>query len=313
MPDDRRRGHACCVAGAHRGQCRPEESRSGVTAIISAPETARSLTVMVTTFLYSLAGGMLAVVASARLEQIAWRFLRLVGLIVFAIACGVTIWSVHRAGLESATDEARGIGAGASLAVAAMAVVFMAPFASRIAPAFRLFCVLGGLSGIWAACTSALARLDSAPYVSLGATSVIIGQVLGAVLLGSITVTWLLGHAYLTATRMTIAPLRHFSRLLAWAVAIRVGFLIVSLAVAWGVGADMHPSILTRLGYAWLVLLLRVGLGLVAVGAFAFMVLDCVRRRATQSATGILYFGSIFAYVGELANQQLITECGWSL
>ncbi len=291
----------------------PSGGRSGVTAIVSAPERARSQTVMVTTFFYSLAGGMLAVVATARIEQIAWRFLRLVGLVVFAIACGVTIWNLRSSGLESATTEAREIGAGAALAVAAMAVVFTAPFATRIARAFRLSCMLGGLMGIWAACISALARLDNAPHVPLGATSVIIGQVLGAVLLGSITVTWLLGHAYLTATRMTIAPLRHFSRMLALVVAIRVGFLIVSLAVAWSVGYGMHPSILACLGQAWLVLLLRVGFGLVAVGAFTYMVLDCVRRRATQSATGILYFGSIFAYVGELANQQLITECGWSL
>lgn len=281
--------------------------------MMSAPEAARSRTVMVTTFFYSLAGGMLAVVATARIEQIAWRFLRLVGLVVFAIACGVTIWNLRHGGLGSATTEAREVGAGAALAVAAMAVVFTAPFATRIARAFRLFCAAGGLLGIWAACISALAGLDNAPVVPLGATSVIIGQLLGAGLLGSITVAWLLGHAYLTATRMTIAPLRHFSRMLAWAVAIRIGFLIVSLAVAWGVGNDMHPSTVTRFGQAWLVLLLRVGLGLAAVGAFTYMISDCVRRRAIQSATGILYFGSIFAYVGELANLQLIRECGWSL
>ncbi len=268
---------------------------------------------MVTTFLYSLAGGMLVVLAGVRIEQIAWRFLRLIGLVVFAIACGVTVWTIRRAELGFSINETWQIGAGASLAVAAMAVVFTAPFATRMARVFRLFCAAGGLAGILAACICALARLDNAPSVPLAATSVIIGQVLGALLLGSITVAWLIGHAYLTATRMTIAPLRQISRMLVWAVTIRIGFLMVSLAVAWAVGVDMHPSILARLGYAWLVLLLRVGLGLVAVGAFAFMVLDCVRRRATQSATGILYFGSIFAYVGELANQQLITECGWSL
>ncbi len=280
---------------------------------MSAYKEARTLNVMVTTFLYSLAGGMLAILASTQIEQIAWRFLRLIGLVVFAIACGVTVWAIRPAGLGSSVNETWQIGAGASLAVAAMAVVFTAPFATRMARVFRVFCAAGGLAGILAACICALARLDNAPSVPLGATSVIIGQVLAAMLLGSVTVAWLLGHAYLTATRMTIAPLRHVSRMLAWAVTIRVGFLIASLAVAWGVGWDMDPSIVARLGYAWLVLLLRVGLGLVAVGAFAFMVLDCVRQRATQSATGILYFGSIFAYVGELANQQLITECGWSL
>ena len=63
----------------------------------------------------------------------------------------------------------------------------------------------------------------------------------------------------------------------------------------------------------WLVASLKIGVGLVAVGAFAYMVADCVRLRSTQSATGILYFGSLFAYVGELAGLQLLTECGWPI
>ena len=43
----------------------------------------------------------------------------------------------------------------------------------------------------------------------------------------------LLGHAYLTATKMTIAPLRHFSRLLSLGVSARIGVVVLSLAVAW--------------------------------------------------------------------------------
>ena len=49
------------------------------------------------------------------------------------------------------------------------------------------------------------------------------------------------------------------------------------------------------------------------MGFFAYMVADCVRLRSTQSATGILYFGSVFAYIGELASQQLLLDCGWPL
>ena len=62
-----------------------------------------------------------------------------------------------------------------------------------------------------------------------------------------------------------------------------------------------------------MILTLRIAVGLLAVGLFAYMVADCVRLRSTQSATGILYFASIFAYVGELANLQLIAQYGWPL
>jgi hypothetical protein len=71
---------------------------------------------------------------------------------------------------------------------------------------------------------------------------------------------------------------------------------------------------MTELVYrSWLIVFLRVGLGIVGVGAFTYMVLDCVRLRSTQSATGILYFGSIFAYIGELASQYLLYEWGWPI
>lgn len=269
---------------------------------------------MATTFLYSLAGGMLVVIATGRVEQIAWGFLRIIGLIVFAIACGLTLWTLRRGGLESGTAGVWVMRMGVGVALAAMTVVFMAPFAARMVSAFRFVCGFGGLLGLSAACISIIARLGQAGETPLGTIAVVIaGQVLGAVVLGSITVSWLLGHAYLTATKMTIAPLRHFSRVLSWAVITRLGFSVISLGTASIVGHDMRPSILAQLGAAWLILFLRVGVGLVAVGVFAYMVSDCVRRRATQSATGILYFASIFAYIGELANQQLIMECGWAL
>jgi hypothetical protein len=148
----------------------------------------------------------------------------------------------------------------------------------------------------------------------------LVGQVLGGLLLGSITVAWLLGHAYLTATKMTIAPLRHFSRMLSWALIARVAFVAVSVGAAWMMTPRVDPfdpsaakTVLEALGQSWLILSLRVATGLAGVGLFAYMVSDCVRLRSTQSATGILYFGSVFAYIGELASQYLLYECGWPL
>jgi hypothetical protein len=207
------------------------------------------------------------------------------------------------------------VGLGVLLGAGAIFVVLAAALAARWTGSFRLICGLVGAAGIAAASVSAVttlrAGMDSRPVLRHAMSLVIIGQLLSALMLGSVTVAWLLGHAYLTATKMTVAPLRHFSRMLSWTVSARILFMLVSLAIAWQVGGDPNSPILQRVGHSWLIVVLRVGVGLVAVAVCAYMVADCVRRRSTQSATGILYFSSVMAYVGELSGQQLIHELGW--
>jgi len=278
---------------------------------------------MVVTLLYSIAGGMLVVLATGRTEQIAWKFLRLIGLLTFALTCVATVWSLRIHGLLA--DDALRMWAAISGAVAglgAVAIVFIAPQSPSIARVFRFVCLIAGLCGLAACGLSALAstaemvmpaRTQTAPLSVLAAAMIVLGQLFGAMLLGSITISWLLGHAYLTATKMTIAPLRHFSWMLSWSIGLRIAFLVVSVLIAWcGIGGA-PPTILARLEQWWLIATLRIGVGLVAVGAFAYMVAECVRLRSTQSATGILYFGSVMAYVGELASQQLVRELGWPI
>ncbi len=272
---------------------------------------------MVATLLFSIAGGMLSILATARVEQIAWKFLRLVGCLVLAITAGVTLWRFRAAASPLSAEMKTVVGLGALLAAGAVLVILTAPLAARRPQMFRFLCGSMGLVGIAVAVVSATITLragaDSQPVLGHAKSLLIIGQVLSALMLGSVTLAWLLGHAYLTATRMTIAPLRHFSRMLSWTVAARILFLLISLTMAWGMGDDSTVPILPQIGQSWLIVLLRVGVGLVAVAVFAYMVADCVRLRSTQSATGILYFGSVMAYVGELASQQLIYELGWPL
>ncbi len=269
-------------------------------------------------FLFALSGGMLVVLGTGRFEQIAWRFLRLCGFLTLALAALATGMALRDAGGWPAArwDRAACVG-GALAAVSAAALALLAPLAPRYTRAFRFFCLLGGAAGIagagWfeLAESSNLAVTHAVPRAFAAANWwPAINLMLGALLLGSITIAWLLGHAYLTATKMTIAPLRRFSGMLTTTVAIRVVFALASLTVGWAMHGDSFLNLLTN---QWLVASLRGGLGLVAVAVFAWMVADCVRLRATQSATGILYFGSVFAYVGELASQYLTREVGWPL
>ncbi len=266
---------------------------------------------MLTTFLYSLAGGMLAVLATGTPSAIARRFLRLACFIVLA-AAAVLSAEFLRFGKGGSIGMVAGT-LGMFLALAAVAAILTAPGEQGSGRAFRWVCAFGGFAGVAAACASALGLPGADHSSHLASVFLVASQVFGAMLLGSITIAWLLGHAYLTATKMTIAPLIHFSRMLSLAVLARVIFAAVSFAAAWLVRGESGATVLSQLGNVWLVVSIRVGFGLIVVGAMAYMVADCVRLRSTQSATGILYFASILAYVGELANQQLMVECGWPL
>ncbi len=266
---------------------------------------------MLINFTLALTGGMLTILATAQWDQIAWKFLRIVTLLVFAMAAVVAVWTGRESmGEFSNAEAALTLISATFLAGGALVVVLGAPFATRKSAIFRLICAVSGLIGILGASLLSLAGVAGSPG-TLQIAMLVLSEVLGALLLGSITVSWLLGHAYLTATKMTIAPLRHFSRLILWAVGLRIAFAVVSLAIAWYVSRDGGSDVWPRIWGSWLILSLRLGVGLIGVGAFAYMVADCVRLRSTQSATGILYFGSIFAYIGELAARQMIAECGW--
>ncbi len=268
---------------------------------------------MIITFLYSLAGGTLLILSTANVSQIAWPFLRLIGLITFALVCSATVWTIAQGGDVTALENVWAMRLGLVVASGAFLLVMMAPFVLRIPRAFRVVAFVSGLAGLCATALSTIARLEAGPSDPLRIAMLTLSAVLGSALLGSITIAWLLGHAYLTATKMTIDPLRHFSRVLSWSIAVRLAFTAVSVGLAAWVSGTEPVSIFAELKAAWLIVSLRVVVGLVAVALFAYMVSSCVRLRSTQSATGILYFGSVCAYVGEIASQQLITECGWPI
>ncbi len=273
---------------------------------------------MFVSFLYSLAGGLLGVLATGRLDEIAWRFVRLAGVLALASAALPTAWSIKSDGFALNSPHTLASGLGIAMAICAMLVVFLAPSGPNLLKLKRAVCFVGGVCGIIAAILSV-----PGDYSRL-ATGLLVGnELLAAMLLGSITLSWLLGHAYLTATKMTIAPLQHFSRVLSLAIICRIVFALVSIGVALSIshGGNLDGStvLMTSVGLPapianqWLVLSLRGAVGLLSVAVFAYMVADCVKLRSTQSATGILYFGSVFAYVGELANLYLLMELGWPI
>jgi len=125
-----------------------------------------------------------------------------------------------------------------------------------------------------------------------------------AALLGGYVMTMLLGHAYLTAGgEMTQKP---FVRLVRWLAALLAARFVLSAAFG------LYPLMTTDDAWQGLgvheqaILMARYLVGFLALGAFTYMIHDCVKRRANQSATGILYGASLLAMIGEGAALNLL-------
>jgi hypothetical protein len=48
--------------------------------------------------------------------------------------------------------------------------------------------------------------------------------------------------------------------------------------------------------------------GLAVPAVFIYMAYDCIKRRATQSATGILYVAGVLIFIGEIVALYLVRE-----
>jgi hypothetical protein len=121
--------------------------------------------------------------------------------------------------------------------------------------------------------------LDAASALATSAT-------LGAALTGM-----LLGHRYLTAPGMPLAPLIWLNAGLGLAAVLR--FAVSAIALWSGYGA------LTQSTY-WIWLALRWLAGILGPMAACVMVQRILRYRNTQAATGVLFVAVILTFIGEL-------------
>jgi hypothetical protein len=183
-----------------------------------------------------------------------------------------------------------------------------------------IFWILLAASGFWCLVGSIVWHLDQAPggTLTIWVTPVVLAACLslqrgvpdvpviddfaGALVLGSATTAMLMGHSYLIAPAMTIAPLMRLLAVGAASVGLRIGL------ASWGLwewtSAGKASSLDAELGL-WLAV--RWALGLIAPLVLGWMAYETARIRSTQSATGILYVVVIVVFLGELMSQ-LITD-----
>lgn len=139
------------------------------------------------------------------------------------------------------------------------------------------------------------------------------GSTSSALLLGTVTVTMILGHWYLVDTELPIAPLRDGARWLCVAVGLRMA--VVGLALGLGgweiLRIERFADVIFSTNALFFLFRSLVGLG--APVLLAGLIWQTVKIRSTQSATGLLYVALIVILFGELISHFLFLRTGFPL
>jgi hypothetical protein len=125
-------------------------------------------------------------------------------------------------------------------------------------------------------------------------------SITSGLLLGTTMAAMLLGHWYLNAPGMELAPLRRLLIAMATAVALQAALCGVGLALE-----ASHAALSTQ---DWLFLLLRWSFGLIGVVILIVLTWKTLEIPNTQSATGILYVAVMGVFVGETMSLLLSAE-----
>lgn len=162
-----------------------------------------------------------------------------------------------------------------------------------------------GRVGLWvvAGCGLAGALACDPPLVApdLPAWLQVPAVALSGLVLGVTLAAMLLGHWYLNAPGMELAPLRRLLAVSAVAVGLQMLLSGADLALALGGGREGSTS-------WWLFVVLRWAFGLVGVLVLLWMARRTLAVPNTQSATGILYVAVMGVFVGELAAELLSAQ-----
>src|SRR5262249_35368342 len=235
------------------------------------------------TFLILLAGGIMLAAAISDPKQVTLLWLRLAGIIALSLACLSLLFLVRRDGPRVPRQWI--------LCSAAMACILGQLAFVQVAwrGTQRLFALLAYLAAITTG-VLVIPRLTPQNEAHIAIPLAGISAMTGLVLMDM-----LLGHAYLTAGDMSMKPFARLNAALAIVTLLRllcspIGVYVLTALHPVRMLWDIHGLLmLTR----WLV-----GLALPIV--FIYMAHDCIRRRATQSATGILYVCGILIFIGEM-------------
>ena len=259
------------------------------------------------TFLVLLSGGILLAAAVSRASLVTLNWLRLCGILALTMA-GVALFfyftrEAHPAPLS---PRLRNVQLGLLITMVALILAQLAFVQVAFRKTQRLIAAAGFAVAVLAG-TNLLhemmvplgtavrfpPKVWSMSMQAAGAAGV-------AALAGPALMDMLLGHAYLTASKMTIAPFRRLNLFVAAMLFVRMNLAgVATLVMPRETWARDGLFVLTR----WLV-------GLLVPAVFLYMAHDCIKRRSTQSATGILYVAGVLIFVGEIVALYLVRNSG---
>ena len=127
--------------------------------------------------------------------------------------------------------------------------------------------------------------------------------VAGALLLGATTVGMILGHWYLIMRRLSFEHLQRFAQIVLGAAGLRVLLFVTTLGLLRTFEPQFAGGFIDNL---WspqgdlLFTLVRIVFGMALPLVLAVFTLRCVREKANQAATGLLYVTEISVLFGEL-------------
>lgn len=221
-------------------------------------------------------------------RQINPRFHRIQSVIVLGLTTVTVVLAWSRA--ESAFFLGIGLAVGACL----LGSVFWSAHASLAAGGSVLLTAAGLLIALAGLHTEA----GTSASVQLGLAYLIADDLTSSAVLGLATTAMLVGHWYLIAPTMAIDPLIRLIAALAGAVGLRMLTALADMSLIL-----TGDATLDSLGWLWLAL--RWVVGFAGLGILTVLAWRTARIRSTQSATGILYVVTIFAFFGELTAQLL--------
>ena len=263
------------------------------------------------TFLILLAGGVMLAAAVSDPRQVTLNWLRLAGIIALSVGGLAAFFWFQRAPAAELPAFYRRVQAGLVVAtlVAVLGQLAFVQVAWRgsqraLAAAAFFLAVLAGTNFVHGQMIPGGVAVRFPPKaLSIALQTASCAGV--AAMTGLALMDMLLGHAYLTASKMTMAPFRRLNLWLAAVTGLRavVGVGVVLLLLRW-------RPVEMLWGVYGLFLLTRWAVGLGVPAVFIYMAHDCIRRRSTQAATGILYVTGVLVFIGEIVALYLLRETG---
>lgn len=123
-----------------------------------------------------------------------------------------------------------------------------------------------------------------------------ISLLVGALVVGAVSIGMILGHWYLVTPRLPAAPLRELTAFLVAIIAIQGLLLIPALALPRDSFPSSNDTPVLENAFFWL----RIGGGIGFPLLLAWMAYDSTTVKAMQSATGLLYIAMALVLAGEV-------------